>query len=110
MDWESFAKWMEGKIEWQIFMVIIGGALYGIAKGLSSTSSSSSTSASTKPKYEQLTLKTRLSRHSYLTPPEKCYCHSCNREIDMKEWGLYGKHCREIECPYCGSRNVWRRP
>jgi len=110
MDWQSFAKWMEGKVEWQIFMVIISGALFGIAKAMSSTSSSSS--ASPKPKYQQLsTHQTRLSRHIYATAPTKCYCHSCGREILMVG-ELAGKHCREIEtCPVCGAGGypLWRK-
>ncbi|RLI43565.1 hypothetical protein DRO59_00690 [Candidatus Bathyarchaeota archaeon] len=49
----------------------------------------------------------------YSSAPEKCYCEKCGSEIDMEAYGLYGKHCREIEyCPVCGAGGhpLWRTP
>jgi len=101
IDWENLYKWLEGKLTFQAFIVGATLFLMLICKLMISSSSSSSSQ-----KYTQRKTGGRL----YAQPPEVCYCHSCGARIDMKAHGLYGKHCREITCPYCGSSNVWRAP
>ena len=96
MDWESFYKWLQGKLWFQLFIVGITAGLIIIAKIMMGGSSSQSA---------QTAKKGRM----YATPPSVCYCHSCGATIQMTG-ELAGKHCREITCPYCGSRNVWRSP
>ena len=99
VDWESLYKWLEGKLTFQAF--IIGATLFlmGIAKMMTGQSGTTARASSRRasPKYR------------YAGPPEKCYCEKCGSEIDMKQYGFYGKHCSEIRCPICGGR-MWRFP
>jgi len=91
---EGLRKWLWPKITWTIIMLGMLGLTY-VAVTLILRSASSSS-----PKY------------LYKTPPEKCYCSKCGAEIDMRKYGLYGKHCRDIEkCPICGAGGhpLWRR-
>lgn len=100
-DWseqlENLRKWLLPKIQWTLIMLGMLGITYAAITIIQQAFSSSS---SPTPGY------------LYKTPPEKCYCSKCGAEIDMRKFGLYGKHCREIEkCPVCGAGGhpLWRR-
>jgi len=103
---ESLKKFLRPKIEWTLIMLGMLGIGYLVVDFLIkvfSSSSSSSKSGSSKS----------FRGYLYPNPPEKCYCHNCGSEIDMREYGLYGKHCREVErCPICGAGGypLWRKP
>ena len=102
MDWESFYKWLSGKLAFQLFTVATVGGLMVLAYFMKSRSSTVTTSASTSRFIGR-----------FPTAPEKCYCSVCGAEIDMKKYGLYGKHCKEVKaCPVCGADNypLWRTP
>ena len=91
---EGLRKWLWPKIQWSLIMLGMLGLTY-VAVTLILRSAGGSS-----PKY------------LYKTPPEKCYCEKCGAEIDMRKYGLYGKHCRDIEkCPICGAGGhpLWRR-
>ena len=97
---ENLRRWLVPKIEWSLVMLGMLGIGYLVISALINMlgGKSSSSKGSSGVKF------------MYSTLPEVCYCHDCGFVIDMKKYGLYGKHCREIVCPKCGSRNVWRRP
>ena len=91
---EGLRKWLWPKITWTVIMLGMLGLTY-IATTLILRSAGSSS-----PKY------------LYKTLPEKCFCSKCGAEIDMRKYGLYGKHCRDIpSCPICGAGGhpLWRR-
>ena len=92
---ENLKKWLVPKIQWTVIMLGMLGITYVAITLIEKTLGGSPPSS---PEY------------LYKTYPEKCYCHDCGYEIDMRVHGLYGKHCREIKCPRCGSSNVWRKP
>ena len=96
-DVDEFINWLWPKMEWMLLMVGITGGLLGIAYLVKMF---------TSPPQGQ-------SQYAYQTPPEKCYCQRCGSWIDMRKYGLYGKHCREIAiCPICGAGGypLWRMP
>lgn len=100
MDWESFYKWLEGKLWFQLFTIgVVLGAML-LAKAMSGGSSSAKAGSPGR------------AGRLYATPPEVCYCSKCGSAIDMRKHGLYGRHCREIErCPVCGATGypLWRK-
>ena len=96
MDWEELRRWLRPKIQWTVMMLGMLVVAYGLATLFSKRKHVSSSRA----------------KYLYPSPPEYCYCSKCGAEIDMRKYGLYGKHCREIEkCPVCGAGNypLWRR-
>jgi len=97
VDWEAFYKWLEGKVTFQAFIVGATLFLMGIAKIMMS-SQSSQQSQQAQPKY-------RGGQYLYPTLPERCYCHSCGYV-----WENPPDHCRNLTCPKCGSKNMWRKP
>jgi len=94
---ENLKKWIWPKLEWTAIMLGMLGLTYvAITLILGAMGGSSPQGRG----------------YLYKTPPEKCYCQECGAEIDMRKYGLYGKHCREIEvCPVCGAGGhpLWRK-
>lgn len=86
---EGLRKWLWPKITWTIIMLGMLGLTY-IATTLILRSAGGSS-----PKY------------LYKTPPEKCYCHTpgCGYV-----WVNPPDHCRNLVCPKCGKKNLWRKP
>jgi|GEM_PF-4947706 len=85
MDWESFYKWLEGKLWFQLFIVAITAGLIILAKIMMGSSSSTQTAKTGR---------------MYASPPTVCYCHSCveKREYswrDFRGWHLSDKTFRE---------------
>ena len=97
VDWAEELKrlqqWIWPKLEWTAIMLGMLGLTYVAITLILSTMGSSSQG---------------FKGYLYKTPPEKCYCEKCGAEIDMRKYGLYGKHCYEVPCPICGGR-LWRR-
>ena len=95
---ENLKKWLEPKLEWSLIMLGMLGLTYVAITLILGAMGSSSPQGS--------------KGYLYKTPPKKCYCEKCGAEIDMRKYGLYGKHCREIEkCPICGAGGypLWRK-
>jgi len=88
---ENLKKWLEPKIEWSLIMLGMLGLTYVAITLILGAMGGSSPQG-----------------YLYETPPDVCYCEKCGAEIDMRKYGLYGKHCREVKCPICGGR-LWRR-
>lgn len=99
MNWEEFRKWLEGKFGFQLIILGASFFLWIVASSMSKKTSS-----------EKLALQ---SKYRHPEAPEYCYCRMCGSKINMREYGLYGMHCREIEfCPKCGAGGhpLWRTP
>ncbi|RLI08366.1 hypothetical protein DRO24_01365 [Candidatus Bathyarchaeota archaeon] len=95
-DWEQFKQWVKNRFWYLLFQ----GAVTIAALILATYMTGGFKTPQTQQKY------------LYKTLPEVCYCSVCKSEINLKEYGLYGKHCREIEkCPKCGAGGypLWRR-
>lgn len=95
MGLEELRRWLVPKIQWTVIMLGMLCAAYLAILAIERARGSRGS-------------QRQRGGYLYSKPPEVCYCWDCGRAIDMRAHGLYGRHCREIECPYCGSRNVWR--
>jgi len=94
---EGFLNWLKPKIEWTAVMLALLGVSYAIGTLI----------------YNALSPQSQEQSQYRYSLPEKCYCQACGSWVDLRKYGLYGKHCREIAvCPICGAGGypLWRSP